>query len=155
MGCYDLICKFPSGLLSNGPSGVYCTKVMLIILASKLPAIIFRFAIADFRHYFTEKTMRTIAVFASLILAACGNNSNAYMAKLLNEKKVLEDSLPIVHGLEAIYMDSAKILLHAEKDSTVWAPYVKKSTQCLFDGKHIEERIKQLSFSIDSLSKMK
>lgn len=99
-----------------------------------------------------------IIIFLLLVLAAsCSSNntSNDKMTSLLNQKKVLEDSLLYYRGSEAMFKDSSHQVAHSTNDSTKYLPLADSETKYWYAGFVTERKIKELTFSIDSLSKMK
>ena len=77
------------------------------------------------------------------------------MTALLNQKKILEDSVKYYHGSELIFEDSSKAVAHSTHDSTKYLPLADSQTKYWNLARLANGQIKELDFSIDSLSKMK
>lgn len=73
------------------------------------------------------------------------------MTSLVNEKKIVGDSILIVHGYEGQYQDKAK----EASDTTASHKLIDTSTSYYAIGLRLKERLQEIDFSIDSLSKMK
>jgi hypothetical protein len=96
-----------------------------------------------------------ICLFSVSFLLGCQNSQNELTTKLLNEKKMLEDSLSICKGGEQIYLSKAKEVMHATHDTLLYNPLVDSSTYFFGKGLAVKQRLKDIDFSLDSLSKMK
>lgn len=91
-------------------------------------------------------------IVAALLMSACSNGRNELMTGLVNEKKVLEDSIAIAHGYEVDFNTRA----YQAKEDTVKSFALADSSGKMFGvGLRLKERLKAVEFSIDSLSKMK
>jgi hypothetical protein len=73
------------------------------------------------------------------------------MTNLMNEKKVVEDSILIAHGYESDFEQKAK----GSHDSLIWKPMLDSQMKYYGAGTRLKSRLEELNFSIDSLSKMK
>lgn len=74
------------------------------------------------------------------------------MTNLINQKKVLEDSIKVYSYYEANCMDKAKEFLRI--DTSISYKYADSSTYFYMMGIKTKEKITAVTFSIDSLSKM-
>lgn len=99
--------------------------------------------------------MRKIIPFLIIILASCNSNRNEKMTNFLNQKKILEDSLLYYRGSEAMFNDSSHNVAHSTHDSTKYLPLADSQNKYWYAGLVTERKLKELSFSIDSISKMK
>jgi len=100
--------------------------------------------------------MKVSALFlVVLTLAACSSSRNEVMTGLINQKKSLEDSINTAGQNEQAYMAKSKQAISAGKDSTVWGALADTSGIYWRQGRELEKRLKNVEFSIDSLSKMK
>ena len=84
--------------------------------------------------------MKYSAIVCLLLLIACGSNRNEVMTKLLNEQKLLKDSANNMNERIGGYTNKG-VYDSAE---------VQKNQIAVVHG-----RLKDIQFSIDSLSKMK
>lgn len=91
-----------------------------------------------------------IAVLA-LLTIACGRSKNNVMTKLLNDKKIDEDSASLVINYEHYYEDKSR---DSMSDSLRYRAMLDSSAYFFGRGLAIKERLKSNEFSIDSLSKM-
>jgi hypothetical protein len=88
------------------------------------------------------------------VLYSCSNNNNL-TTQLLNEKKVVEDSIKDFSNYESYYTQKAKEEMHTSHDSLKWKPILDSSTYYFSQGHALKEKLKTIEFSLDSLSKMK
>ena len=103
-----------------------------------------------------ERFMKKI-LFAGLFvieLSACSNKNNL-AAQLLNEKRVVEDSIDLAHNYESYYKEQAKNYMHGGNDSAKWKDFADSSSFFYVKGRSLSERLRAINFSIDSLSRMK
>ena len=77
------------------------------------------------------------------------------MTKLVNEKKIAEDSITYYSNCESFYHDRVKEMMHAGADSVIIKKTLDSSLQCYGNRYILSARLKEIDFSIDSLSKMK
>jgi hypothetical protein len=98
---------------------------------------------------------KIIYFFAVSSIIGCQNSSNELMTKLLNNKKIFEDSLQICSGGEQIYLSKAKKVMHATHDTLLYYPLIDSSTYFFGRGVVIKQRLKDTEFSLDSLSRLK
>ena len=98
---------------------------------------------------------KIILLYAVIVFIGCGENRNDTMTRLVNEKKVITDSIAIVNGMEGIFEDSSKSALYAGKDSVFYTSLADSSVKYFGFGHNMKERLEAVDFSIDSLSKMK
>lgn len=73
------------------------------------------------------------------------------MTNLVNEKKSAEDSISLCENNESYFLDQAK----KSHDSMVYKPLIDSSGNYFGIEHRLKERLTQIDFSIDSLSKMK
>lgn len=101
--------------------------------------------------------MKRILIIAIIMIAGCNSapDRNEVMTKLINEKKVIEDSIEITEGGTAMYEAKAKESLHATHDTAIAYPFSDTSALYFGLGIKLKERLKAVNFSIDSISKMK
>ncbi len=88
------------------------------------------------------------------LLICCTDNKNKLMTKLINDKKVMQDSLLNYQYMENDFSAKAKNSMR-DPDTTLWHSYVDSSTAYFMAGHKAKGRIAEIDFSIDSLSKMK
>lgn len=94
-------------------------------------------------------------LLVALVFTSCGDNRNDQMTKLINQKKVIEDSVKTCQYLESSFLSKAKAEMNASRDSLKWHPLVDSSTTYYMSGHRLKNKLKEVDFSIDSLSKMK
>lgn len=90
-----------------------------------------------------------------IIVCASCSNRNRYMTQLMNEKKTTEDSISLVGNYASYYMQRAKEEMHKGSDSLTWSKLVDSSTYFYGCSRALQEKLKSVEFSIDSLSKLK
>jgi len=94
-------------------------------------------------------------IFPLCILAfACGQSKNDLMTKFLNEKKIMTDSISYYQNAQSYYKDQAK-RVYDENNFGPSTLYIDSGTKAFMNEHNATARIKELDFSIDSLSKMK
>jgi hypothetical protein len=77
------------------------------------------------------------------------------MTRLINERKSLNDSLVYLQQMkDARLNNGANMDIHG-KDSVAWARMLDSAKNDFDQNERIEARIPEITFSIDSLSKMK
>jgi hypothetical protein len=90
----------------------------------------------------------------SFILIGCSNR-NIFTTQLLNDKKIIEDSIKEVGNYESYYIQQAKEARRTSPDSLKWQSLTDSSTYFFTKGRALKERLKAIDFSLDSLSRMK
>ena len=90
-----------------------------------------------------------------MIIVSCSDNRNQLMTKFINEKKIIEDSIKFYHGSELMFEDSSKAVAHTTHDSMKYLPLADSQSKYWGLAFTAKEKLKDLDFSIDSLSKMK
>jgi hypothetical protein len=96
--------------------------------------------------------MKVLSIsLACILFFGCSDNRNNLMTSLVNQKKVVEDSIQIAHGYEMTYEEKAK----ESHDSTIWKPMVDTQMIYFAAGIRLKKRLEEIEFSVDSLSKMK
>lgn len=98
--------------------------------------------------------MKYFPIILIAILSACSNN-NGLTTQLLNRKKTLEDSLQEAKNLETYYIRRAKTEIHEGADSLKWSASADSSGYFFRRGRDLKNELKNIEFSIDSISKMK
>jgi len=109
----------------------------------------------DLLCYFGEKMIVKKTLVVVVMFIGCSENRNDMMTKLVNEKKITEDSINTYENYEAYYMQQAKDSRMNNSDTTKWKIYVDSSTFFYGRGHALKEKLKEVDFSIDSLSKRK
>lgn len=87
--------------------------------------------------------MKLVIIALTICIAGCASkteNRNEVMTKLINQKKTIEENIVLAHGSESIF--NKKNL--ADSEAKYWN-----------DGRLLNEKLKAINFSIDSLEKMK
>lgn len=90
----------------------------------------------------------------AIILFSCSSR-NDLTARLLNDKKVTEDSIDLAHNYESYYKQEAKKAMTDPGDSLRWKPLADSSSYFYMKGFTLKARLKAIESSLDSLSKMK
>ena len=101
---------------------------------------------------------KTFLIILLAFAVSCNSNTvsrNDKMTSFLNQKKILEDSLLYYRGSEAMFKDSSHEVAHSTDDSTKYLPLGDSEVKYWNAGRLTEGKLKELAFSIDSLSKMK
>lgn len=83
------------------------------------------------------------------------SNKNDLTAQLLNEKKVLSDSVVRAQNKQQYYFEKSFTERSKGTDSLVWSALHDTSTIYLGQVIDIQKRLKAIEFSLDSLSRMK
>jgi hypothetical protein len=94
--------------------------------------------------------MKKIHFLLMIILVGCANR-NDITTQLLNDKKVVEDSITLAHNFEKYYMQQSK----QEHDSLKRNLLIDSSTYFFGRGRALKNKLKAIEFSLDSLSKTK
>lgn len=97
----------------------------------------------------------SIYPYALVLIAGCSSSHNDLMTKLINERKDFTDSLTIYkETMQHLQDEGGKMDIHGA-DSVLWKRMLD-TARMANDGISVaEKRIPELTFSIDSLSKMK
>jgi hypothetical protein len=110
------------------------------------------YCIFQFKPKRYMKHLLTILIINTLY--SCSNRNNL-TTQLLNDKKATEDSIKDATNYEAYYKEKATEEMHASHDSLKWMPLSDSSTYFFARGHALKKRLKDIEFSLDSLSKMK
>ena len=89
-------------------------------------------------------------IFTILVFSACSSDHNKVMTNLINQKKMIEDSLSTAQYYEKKYGETYMIVA---KDST--DQYLDSIKKYMIIRLRVKDELSAINFSIDSLSKMK
>lgn len=96
--------------------------------------------------------MKRVMVIVGMVIGCnSGPDRNEIMTRLINEKKVTEDSI----NSSAYYEDDFMKKARAEHDSVKYKPFIDSSTKYYMIAHVLKSQLVKINFSIDSLSKMK
>lgn len=98
---------------------------------------------------------KSTVVLLLVTLFSCGESKNQLMTKLINDKKMLEDSANACRYYESEFTKKAKAAMRNNPDTNQWKRLADSSSKYFGLGHSAREQIAAIDFSIDSLSKMK
>lgn len=93
--------------------------------------------------------MKKVLILAIIAFASCKSNSNELMTKLVNEQKMINDSLPVLQGRVNMLINA---MADKKGDS---ATFMSQAVLINRQIDSLNERLPKVNFSIDSLQKMK
>lgn len=102
--------------------------------------------------------MKRLIVILSVIFVGCSGgkkDKNEIMTDFLNERKATEEGIKSAKYHEDDFQQKAKTEIRASHDTLKWHPLIDSSTVYYMKGDSLKKRLKDIEFSIDSLSKMK
>jgi len=97
--------------------------------------------------------MKYLSIPLIMVLFACNNNKRTN--QLLNEKKALTDSVTLAKIKQENYFEKALTEKSEGVDSMVWSALVDTSFGYDRQVAIMQQRLKAIDFSLDSLSRMK
>jgi len=90
-----------------------------------------------------------------ITLAIGCSSRNDITTQLLNEKKAIEDSLQKTKQQESYYSNRAKSEINEGADSLKWSASADSAGYFFRKVVDLKQRLKDVAFSIDSISRMK
>lgn len=142
-------------MLLAGYADIICNNICRLVFNSAyrlnishgLPAQIWKCAVCLY-FYFMKK------MFVLIILASC-NGRNDHMTSLINQRKVLTDSLVLYNNTMKQLEDRGSSMNIHGSDSVIWNRMLDTARIAVAGREYAEAKIPELTFSIDSLTKMK
>ena len=97
----------------------------------------------------------TVIALSLSLIVGCSNGRNELMTQLINQKKIMEDSISTYSYLENKWLQQSKEEIHSTADTVKWKASADSSGYYFGKGLGAKRKLQGIDFSMDSLSKMK